>query len=58
MKIAFSLASVTITEEAAIKLYIVVQKALRTRIGEMQLDRMADTMRCNKEFKAKRSFQS
>lgn len=34
-----------------------IQKALKLRLGEMQLDRMYDTMRCNKEFKARRSFQ-
>lgn len=58
MKLAFEVQSVTITEQAAVKLYIVVQRALKLRIGELQLDRMYDTMRCNKEFKARRSFQN
>ena len=40
------------------ELYVVIQRALKLRLGEMQLDRMYDTMRCNKEFKARRSFQN
>lgn len=48
MKMVYNICSVSITEEAAIKLYIVIQRALKVRISEMNLDRIFDTMRCNK----------
>ena len=37
MKIVYGIGSVTITEEAAIRLYISVQKSLKARMAEMQL---------------------
>jgi hypothetical protein len=58
MKIVYGIGSVTIQEEAAVNLYITIQKSLKKLIGELYLDREIDIVRCNKEFKAKRSFQN
>lgn len=40
IKIAYGLNSVTVTEECAVKLYILLQSYIRSRIGTFQLDKV------------------
>jgi hypothetical protein len=39
VRIAFNIQSVSVTEEAAVRLYISLQKTIRSRVGNRQLDR-------------------
>lgn len=45
VRLVFGISNTSVPEEAAIKLYLSIQKALKTKIGEKRLDRVEERKR-------------